>query len=346
VDPHTHALYLPSLAVEAAALAATCGDRRKAQSDAIEFLVFTRRQATMMAGVPQGRLPPLVLACLLATWVVWGSTYLAIKFALTSFPPFFQMGTRFVAAGALLFAWSSWVRKAPLPSLRQWVHALIIGSLMLVCGMGGTATAEKSIGSGVVVAFIAVMPMMIAAINRLFGVRPARLELIGIAVGLCGVLLLVRGAEFRASPGGLAAMTVACGGWALGSVLSQRRFVLAPGAMGYASEMLCGGLVLMALSRFTAEAPQWPPSAIAAAAWLYLLVFGSLVAFNAYMLLLSRTSAALASSYSFVNPIIALVLGVAVGGETVTPQEWLAAGVVLAGVALLLWQRRAPPRTA
>jgi drug/metabolite transporter (DMT)-like permease len=297
----------------------------------------------MSAGAA-GRLPPLVLACLLATWVVWGSTYLAIKFALLSFPPFFQMGTRFVAAGGLLFAWSRWARKAPLPSLRQWIHALIVGTLMLVCGMGGTATAETSIGSGVVVAFIAVMPMMITAVNLLFGVRPARLEVIGIVVGLCGVLLLVQGAEFRASPSGLAAMTVACSGWALGSVLSQRRLVLAPGAMGYASEMLCGGAVLMAASRIAGESPHWPPSALAAAAWVYLLVFGSLVAFNAYMLLLSRTSAALAASYSFVNPIIALLLGVAVGGETVTPQEWLAAAIVLAGVALLLWQRRAAAR--
>ncbi len=293
-----------------------------------------------------GRLPPLVLACLLATWIVWGSTYLAIKWALVSFPPFFQMGTRFLVAGSLLFAWSRWVRKTPAPSARQWRNALIVGALMLVLGMGGTATAEQSIGSGIVVAFIAVLPMMITAVNLLFGVRPARLELIGIAVGLCGVLLLVNGAEFRASPRGLAAMTLACSGWAVGSVLSQRRFLLAPGAMGYASEMLCGGVLLMGVSWALSETPRLPPTPLAAAAWCYLLVFGSLVAFNAYMLLLSQTSAALASSYSFVNPIIALALGVAVAKETVTPQEWLAAGVVLLGVALLLWQRRSAVRTA
>jgi drug/metabolite transporter (DMT)-like permease len=287
-----------------------------------------------------------VLACLLATWIVWGSTYLAIKWALVSFPPFFQMGTRFLVAGSLLFAWSRWVRKTPAPSARQWRNALIVGALMLVLGMGGTATAEQSIGSGIVVAFIAVLPMMITAVNLLFGVRPARLELIGIAVGLCGVLLLVNGAEFRASPRGLAAMTLACSGWAVGSVLSQRRFLLAPGAMGYASEMLCGGVLLMGVSWALSETPRLPPTPLAAAAWCYLLVFGSLVAFNAYMLLLSQTSAALASSYSFVNPIIALALGVAVAKETVTPQEWLAAGVVLLGVALLLWQRRSAVRTA
>jgi drug/metabolite transporter (DMT)-like permease len=256
------------------------------------------------------------------------------------------MGTRFLAAGSLLFAWSRWVRKAPVPSAIQWRNALIIAVLMLVFGMGGTATAEKTIGSGIVVAFIAVMPMMITALNLLYGVRPARLEIIGTLVGLCGVLLLVSGAEFRGSPAGLAAMAIACSGWALGSVLSQRRFLLAPGAMGYASEMLCGGVALMAVSWALSESPQIPPTPRAAAAWVYLLIFGSLVAFNAYMVLLSRTSAALASSYSFVNPIIALALGVLVAGETVTSQEWLAAAIVLTGVALLLWQRRRAGRTA
>jgi drug/metabolite transporter (DMT)-like permease len=289
-----------------------------------------------------GRLAPLVLACLAATWLVWGSTYLAIRFALASFPPYFQMGTRFLLAGCLLFAWASWVRRAPLPTPVQWRNALVVGALMLGCGMGGTAVAEQSIGSGLVVAFIAVMPMMITAVNRLFGVRPRRLEIAGIVVGFAGVLLLIQGAEFRASPGGLAAIAIGCAGWAVGSVLSQRVLPLAAGAMGYASEMLCGAVVLLALAWLRGEAPQWPPGTMAILAWLYLVVFGSLVAFNAYMVLLARTSAALASSYSFVNPVIALALGVVVGGETVTAQEWLAAAVILAGVALLLWQRRLP----
>ena len=288
------------------------------------------------------RPPPFVLACLAATWLVWGSTYLAIKWALVSLPPFFQMGTRFLLAGFLLFAWSRGVRKAPMPSPEQWRNALVVGTLMLGCGMGGTALAEQSIGSGLVAAFIAVMPMMIVAVNRLFGVRPKRLEIAGIVVGLLGVLLLTQGAEFRASPTGLTAITVACVGWAIGSVLSQRKFVLAAGAMGYASQMLCGSAVLLVLAALSGETPRWPPTILSVLAWIYLLVFGSLVAFNAYMVLLSRSSPALASSYSFVNPIIALLLGVAVGGESVTRQQWLAGAIVLIGVALLLWQRREP----
>jgi len=276
---------------------------------------------------------------MLATWFVWGSTYLAIKFALVSFPPYFQMGTRFVVAGGLLFAWAHWVRKEPLPDLRQWRNALVVGTLMLGGGMGGTATAEQTIGSGLVVAFIASSPLSITLINRLFGVRPRRAEIIGTLVGFAGVLLLIQGAEFRASPRGLLAIASAVLCWGFGSVLSQRRLPLAPGSMGYASEMLCGAAVLMSLSWIRGEVPQLPPDPLALAAWAYLVVFGSLVAFNAYMVLLSRTTVAISSSYAFVNPIIALLLGVWLGGESISAGEWVAGGIVLCGVAIILWSR-------
>ena len=284
-------------------------------------------------------LPTLLLSCLAATWLVWGSTYFAIKVALASFPPFWQMGTRFLFAGALLMAWARW-RGAPWPDRSQWRSALVVGTLMLGGGMGGTALAEASVGSGLVVAFIAVVPLMIAALNRLWGVVPRRVELAGIVVGLVGVLMLTQGAGFQASPAGLAAIAVACTTWSIGSVLSQRTLPLAPGATGFASEMLCGGAVLMVMSAWRGEVPAWPPEPAAVGAWLYLVVFGSLIAFNAYMWLLANASAALASSYTFVNPVIAMLLGVAFAGETVTGFEWIAVGVVLAGVLLLLWRRR------
>jgi drug/metabolite transporter (DMT)-like permease len=284
---------------------------------------------------PASPLSGLLLLCLAATWLVWGSTYLAIKFALLSFPPFFQMGTRFLVAGAVLMAWMRW-RGAPWPDARQWRNALAVGALMLGGGMGGTAYAEQTVGSGLVVAFIAIVPLMIAALNRLYGVKPGRLELAGIIVGLGGVLMLTQGAGFQASPAGLAAIAIACITWSVGSVLSQRSLPLAPGATGFASEMICGGLVLMALSGLDREIPQWPPQPEAAAAWVYLVVFGSLIAFNAYMVLLAHASAGLASSYTFVNPVIAMLLGVAVLGEVVTAYEWVAAGIVLVGVVLML----------
>jgi drug/metabolite transporter (DMT)-like permease len=284
-------------------------------------------------------MPAFLLLCLAATWLVWGSTYLAIKLALTSLPPFFQMGTRFLFAGVLLIAWMRW-RGAAWPSRRQWRNALIVGALMLGGGMGGTAYAEVSVGSGLVVAFIAVVPLMIAALNLVWGVRPGRLEAIGIVLGLAGVLMLTQGAGFQASPAGLAAIAIACTTWSVGSVLSQRTLPLAPGAMGFASEMVCGGAVLMVLAALRGEAPVWPPQPVAVAAWLYLVVFGSLIAFNAYMVLLARASAGVASSYTFVNPVIAMLLGMAFAGESVTPFEWAAVSVVLAGVLLLLVRSR------
>jgi drug/metabolite transporter (DMT)-like permease len=288
---------------------------------------------------PSPSLSPLLLLCLAATWLVWGSTYFAIKLALPSFPPFFQMGTRFITAGLLLTVWMR-ARGAAWPNRVQWRNAAVIGALMLGGGMGGTAVAEVSVGSGLVVAFIAVSPMLMAALNLLWGLRPARLEAAGIGVGLVGVLLLTQGAGFQASPAGLAAIAIACSTWSLGSVLSQRKLPLAPGAMGFASEMLCGGLLLMLLSAGAGEHMVWPPTPLALGAWAYLVVFGSLVAFNAYMLLLSRASAGLASSYTFVNPVIALLLGVVFGGEVVTRTEWAAVSVILLGVVLLLAGRR------
>lgn len=280
-------------------------------------------------------LSPKLMLCLAATWLVWGSTYLAIKYALISLPPFFQMGSRFLVAGALLAVWMRW-RGAPWPSRRQWLHALVIGGLMLGGGMGGTATAEQTVGSGLVVAFIAVMPLMIAGLNLLWGEKPTRLESLGIAFGLVGVLLLTQGQGFGASPMGLVAISVACASWAVGSVLSQRVWPLAPGAMGFASEMLAGGVVLMGLSLLKGEALPEHIEPQALWAWAYLVVFGSLVAFNAYMVLLAEASAGLASSYSFVNPVIAMLLGVTLAGEQISGHEWLAAGIVLLGVVLLL----------
>jgi drug/metabolite transporter (DMT)-like permease len=209
---------------------------------------------------------------------------------------------------------------------------------MLAGGMGGTAYAEQTVGSGLVVAFIAVVPMMIAVVNLCFGIRPRKLETAGIVVGLVGVLMLTQGEGFQASPAGLAAIAIACGTWSVGSVLSQRTLPLAPGPMGFASEMVCGGLVLLALSLLNGETPQWPPQPVSVAAWAYLVVFGSLIAFNAYMVLLARASAGLASSYTFVNPVIAMLLGVAIGGEHVSGFEWSAVAVVLAGVVLLVWK--------
>src|SRR6478609_9319541 len=164
--------------------------------------------------------PPLLVPALLACYLVWGSTYLAIRYALVSFPPFFQMGTRFLTAGALLMAWVLWRGRrhgytgaARLPTAAEWRNALVIGTLMLGGGMGLTATAEQHIGSGLIAAFIAVVPMLVCGWGLLFGQRPSRLELAGMVVGVAGVLLLVSGASFSASPLGIACIAGATLAW-------------------------------------------------------------------------------------------------------------------------------------
>ena len=291
--------------------------------------------------------PPLLLPALLACYLVWGSTYLAIRYALASFPPFFQMGTRFLTAGALLMAFVLWRRRragARLPSAAEWRNALVIGTLMLGGGMGLTASAEQHIGSGLIAAFIAVVPILTCGWGLLFGQKPHRLELAGMAVGVAGVLWLVRGASFAAAPTGLACIAGATLAWSLGSVLSTTRLPLAPGAAGFASEMLCGGAVLMLVSLALGEQFMGPPQPLALAAWAYLVVFGSLVAFSAYLYLLANASAAVATSYAFVNPVIALSLGVFIGKEALSGGEWLACTVILAGVFLIFRGKTASAR--
>jgi drug/metabolite transporter (DMT)-like permease len=291
------------------------------------------------------RLPALIVGCLAATWLIWGSTYLAIKWALVSLPPLFQMGTRFVAAALLLGAWARW-RGLPWPSPREWNNAFVLGTLMLGGGYGATAVAEASVSSGLVVAFIAVVPALVALAEWPYGVKPSPAETWGIVLGLAGVFLLTRGQGFSASWQGLAAIGFACATWSVGSVWALhglpggRGLDLAPGAAGYASQMLAGGLVLLAGSWVTGEHPTLPPDSRALACWLYLVLAGSVVGFSAYMVLLQRTSATLASSYTFVNPLIGLGLGVLLGAEVVSPLEWTAAGVISAGVLLLLFARR------
>lgn len=289
-------------------------------------------------------MPPLILACLAATWVIWGSTYLAIKWALISFPPFYQMGTRFLVAGALLAGWMR-LRRANWPTRAEWVNATLLGTLMLGIGYGFTALAEVSVSSGLVVAFIAIGPALQAALEWPYGVKPSRSATAGIALGLVGVLGLASGQGFSASPTGLAAVLLSSVAWKLGGVwsvhglprkLGGRKLNLAPGAIGFASQMLAGGAVLMVMSALAAERPSWPIAPLALASWAYLVVAGSLLAFSAFMVLLQRTPTAVSSSYAYVNPLIGLVLGVTLGGETLHLVEWLSAALVTGSVVLML----------
>jgi drug/metabolite transporter (DMT)-like permease len=285
------------------------------------------------------KLSPMILGCLAATWLIWGSTYLVIRFALVGFPPYFMMATRFLCAGGVLILWQL-LRGAAFPGARQWLNALVVGTLMLGGGMGGVAFAEQTIASGLVVAFLAATPLALVVINLAFGVRPRRAEVLAVSIGFLGVLMLTRGAGMHGSPIGLIVVSLSCTAWSLGSVLSQRGFPLAAGATGFATEWLAGGAALLAISAVRGEAWHWPLQTAPWLAWIYLTTFGSLIAFSAYMVLLARTSTSVAASYTLVNPVVALCLGVTVGHEQVSAWEWLAAAVVMVGVVWLFASRR------
>jgi drug/metabolite transporter (DMT)-like permease len=277
---------------------------------------------------------PVVFA-LGATWFVWGSTYFAIKLALVSLPPLLQMGSRFVVAGGLLLAFLL-LRGKHLPTRLQWRNALLIGGLMLGGGMGSVGFAQQSISSGLAATMVAAMPVILAfwrfVLNRHM---PKPLEALGIAMGVGGVLMLTRGQGLSASMTGTLAMLLAIICWSLGSVLSRERFMLADGAMGFASEMLAGGVLLCLASLVRGESLILPLQASAIAAWAYLVIAGSLIAFSSYMLLLDRVSPSLATSYCYVNPVVALAIGAAFGAERVTHWEMLSVAVILSAVALI-----------
>ncbi len=286
---------------------------------------------------------PVIVTCLGATWFLWGTMYLAIKWALASFPPFYQMGTQFIVAGAAL-ATIARVRGARWPTAKQWLGGAILGALLISGGYGFMAVAETSVGSGLVVAFTAIVPTMVVLGEWPYGVRPNRRQAMGVALGLAGIVMMTQGQGFGASFAGLLAVITSCATWTLGSVWAVHglpggtRINTAPGFMGHASQMLTGGVLLLVASLAIGETPSWPPAPLALACWIYVAIAGSLISYSAYLVLLERTTPALATSYTYINPVVALILGVTLGQEDVSTFEWIAVLVVLSGVVLLMSQ--------
>ncbi|HYD97578.1 MAG TPA: drug/metabolite exporter YedA [Noviherbaspirillum sp.] len=289
-------------------------------------------------------LPKPVLLALLTVYLVWGSTYLAIRFALLSFPPFLLMGTRFLVAGTVLYLWLA-LRGNPAPNLRQWRDGAVVGVLLLGGGMGLTAVAQQYVSSGMTAVFIAAAPLMFALWAGLFGDWPGPREWTGIVIGFGGAALLAGGGEFRAQPAGVLALAGAVTCWTFGSVLSQKKLALAPGAMGFASEMLAGGAFLVVAGWLQGERLGASFDSRALLAWGYLVTAGSLAAFSAYMYLLSKVKPALASSYAYVNPVIAVLLGVGLAGETLGARELLSMAIILGSVILLTTAKATPKNT-
>jgi drug/metabolite transporter (DMT)-like permease len=277
----------------------------------------------------------VIIACLLAVYILWGTTYYAIKVAITGFPTFFFVGTRFVVAGGLLLLWQM-LRGAPMPTLAQWRGAALVGCLLLLAGNGTIAMGEQWVSSGAAVALVSSVPITTAAWLCAFGERPARLEWLAMAVGTAGIVVMLLGHDLQASPLGVGVVLGGSICWSLGTVLA-RRVEVPPGATGFGAEMLCAGIAGFIVSALARE--QWVFSTAVRpwAAWGYLVVFGSLIGFSAFRFLVERVSATLATTYAYVNPPVALLVGWWLGHERFSTQLLLGLPIVLGAVALLTW---------
>lgn len=297
------------------------------------------RRTDADAGAPDldARRRWLVPLALVSLYFIWGSTYLAIRVALESYPPFLMAAVRFIAAGGVLYAFLRW-RGMAAPTRAQWRNAAATGAMLLGLGNGLVCYAEQSVASGLAAVAVASMPLFAAVFGGLYGVWPARMEWAGLAVGFAGVILLNLGGSMGSAPLGAIALVVAAAAWAFGSVWSKRRN-MPPAAMNTAAQMLTGGALLLVFALAVGE--RWPaaPTLHASLAVVYLAVAGSLVGFTAYLYLLNTVRPALATSYAYVNPPVAVMFGVMLGGEIVGSLDVVAMVVILAGVGLIALAR-------
>lgn len=275
----------------------------------------------------------LIGAALLAVYVIWGSTYLAMHVALEGFPPFLMGAVRFLLAGSVLYV-ALRARGAPRPSAREWGGAGITGVLLLAGGNGLIAVGQQWVSSSVAAVVVATMPLWVALLGTFQGQRPSRGEWVGLLIGFGGVGLLNVGGDLRAVNVAALVILLAPLAWALGSVWS-RSLSLPAGPMSAATQMLAGGASMLAISALRGEALTHAPPLRSVLAVAYLVVFGSIVAFSAYGFLLRATRPSIATSYAYVNPALAILLGIAVGGERVGILTFGAVIVILGGVLVL-----------
>ncbi|PJK12985.1 drug/metabolite exporter YedA [Lysobacteraceae bacterium NML120232] len=281
--------------------------------------------------------PLAVVAALLAVYVIWGSTYLAIHFALKGgFTPFLLGGFRFLLAGGLMYAVLRW-RGLAAPTRGQWRNLWVMGALMLALGNGMVNYAEQTVSSGLTAVAVASSPIWMGLFALLRGERPSRMEWLGIAVGFVGVLWLNIDGMRGGSVLGLAALLFAALTWAYGSIWSRGRDLPSP-FMTAAGQMLCGSALMLGIALFTGERMAMP-DAKGLAAFFYLVFFGSIVGFTAYIWLLHHVRPALAGSYAYVNPAIAVMLGAWLAGERASTSELGAMLVILAGVGVITFAK-------
>jgi drug/metabolite transporter (DMT)-like permease len=307
---------------------------------------------------PMPTRPPraAVLLAFAAVYLIWGSTYLGIRFAIDSIPPLLMAGSRFALAGALLYGFMRW-RGEPAPTARGWLTALVIGICLLAFGNGGVTLGEQYISSGLAALLVATVPMFMALLGWWSGTaaRPTVWVALGLACGLVGVYLLARasGGSQVALPGheirGIVLVLVAGLVWAIGSLYSKKHQPSPSPFLSGGMQMLCGGLVMLLVGLLRGEAAEFELARItqqSGLAFVYLVVFGSMVAFTAYIWLLRVVEPAMAGTYAFVNPVVAVLLGWAFAGETLNSRMLVGATLIVVAVALVILGGRKPATRA
>ena len=285
-----------------------------------------------------------IAGALAAVYILWGSTYLAIRFALEGYPPFLLGAVRMAIAGSLVYAVLRW-RGVPAPTRRQWINLAKLSIWMVVLSNAMVNLAETQVSSGLAAIAVASMPLFAGVFAMLRGRHPSRPEWVGLVVGFLGVLWLSIGGELSGSLLGLVCLIIAPLAWAWGSIWSRDQDLPEP-FMSAAGQMLVGTLWLIVAAVLHGERITALPSASATAAMLYLVVAGSIFGFTAYIWLLHHVRPALATSYAYVNPPLAVLIGALIGGETFTRHDLGAMAVILVGVVIITLAKARSPATA
>jgi drug/metabolite transporter (DMT)-like permease len=288
-----------------------------------------------------------VWGALLIVYVVWGSTYLAIRIAIETLPPFLMAGVRFLVAGGVLYAWAvrRGDRAGDAPGRVEWISATIVGAGLFLGGNGGVVLAEERIASGVAALLVATLPLWMTLLAWLmYRERPARVAWIGLPLGFLGTALLVGPVEAGGiDPVGAAACLLGSISWAAASLYSRQARLPARIHLSTAMQMIAGGVCMTVAGILTGELARVRPETFSLASILalaYLIVAGSLVAFSAYAWLLRAAPTSLVSTYAYVNPVVAVLLGWAFAAEPITPRMAVAGGIILAAVALIVSANR------
>ena len=289
----------------------------------------------------RARIDPRLILSLAALYLIWSSTYLAIRIALVELPPLLLASARFAAAGLVMLAIAR-RRGAAWPSAAQWLRVMPSGALLFLCGNGFVVLAEQSVSSGGAAVVCATMPLWTGVLAALGGERPTWREWLSLGIGFVGVLVLMGGPSLQGEPLHLVLVVLSPFCWALGSIVSRRQSRTSPAGslLSSAMQMITGGGLLMVVGLGRGERL---PAHASAGAWLavgYLLVFGSLIGFTAYNWLLRNARPVVATSYAYVNPILAVVLGAVLTGEALGVTTLIANVLIVGAIALALTRPR------